>query len=155
MKISHCILLLLFTVSACMPAPENINVPASLPEDFQFEKMGLKTIGATINPEAGTNGILYGNNNALTSLKNPALSIKGEKILTLVTWKQRDDPRWFGAKSPYDFLMIEVLKTNNSFNENQKITYELIKGKTFTTHHETDTGKRIQLITAIRPAVMP
>lgn len=155
MKIRYCILVLLLAILACKQPEVNINEDASLPESFQFDKLDLRTIGSTINSKARTTSILYGNNNALNALINPEESIKGEKILVFITWEQQDDPRWFGAKIPSDFLMMEILKTNDDFSKKEKINYVLEKGKYFKTNIETDLENRIEYITQIQPAIMP
>ena len=157
MKIIHSILIVLLIFSACKQVSENLNEKAALPENFQFEKMGLKAINSIINPQLATTSILYGNNNALKSSVNPELSVKGEKVLVLATWQQHDDPRWFGAKSPSDFLMLEIVKTNDDFKETDKISYEIMKGKNAKSNVEPEMSqqKRIQFITSIEPTVMP
>ncbi|GEM_PF-2264231 len=157
MKVIYNIIIVMLVVFSCGEAPEKVNKSVLLSEIFPFEETGLKAITSVINPQRETTSILYGNDCALESLKTPGLSIKGQKTLVLVTWKQRDDPNWFGAKSPSDFLMLEILKTNEDFSQIEKVSYKMVKSKNTGSNAETGNKqkKRIQLITSIVPAVMP
>lgn len=158
MKIILFLLILLFSSVACQQTPRNINEASSLPANFGIEMANLQTINSIIQPKLGTSSILYGNKNALELLTNPHLSIKGEKVLVLITWQQRDDPRWFGAKSLSDFMTAEVLKTEDDFSQIDKIIYQIIEEESTaekTIKSESNIGQRIEFITSIRPAIMP
>ncbi len=149
-------LVLVVLLSSCKQYAENRNEGASLPQSFDFAKMNLKTIGSVINPDLETTSTLYGNYKALQLLKKPESKKAGEKVLVLITWKQHDDPRWFGAKIPSDLKMIEVLKTESDFSEKNKISYQRYDDKNRIVYADnTDNESRVDFITSIKPAVMP
>lgn len=90
--------------SACgNQAPEAglINTQASLPNSLKFEEMGLKVKSSFINKKAGTMSMLY------------ASGPGSGETLVLVTWKQQDDARWFGAKVPGALNTIEIVAANS------------------------------------------
>lgn len=147
-----------FLLCSCNKAlPENRNEQASLPEKFNFKEMKLKAITTFIHPENHTTSTLYGNENAYNALlHSDSTPSNSSKNLVLITWKQQDDPKWFGAKIPGSLVSIETLKTNTNFKDLQNITYEFLPGG----HLEknipaSDNGKRIKDILAVQPAVMP
>lgn len=117
--------------------------------------MKLKTITTFINTHNYTTSTLYGNENAYKAMLNSG-SINNDKTLVLITWKQKDDPNWFGAKIPGSLVSIETLKTNTTFKDEHNIVYEFLPGS----HSEkiiptSDTDKRIKDILTLQPAVMP
>ncbi|WP_219225817.1 cytochrome P460 family protein [Pedobacter antarcticus] len=155
-RIQYCLLIFGLLFGCQQNHPENRNREASLPASFEFSKLGLKTISSIINPELGTTSTLYGNDNALEELKGLTSNHMVEKTLVLVTWKQQDDPRWFGAKIPSDLKLVEVLKTKSSFKDYENVDYRIYEGRTLGNRKDNLKNEdRIKFITSIQPAVMP
>lgn len=147
-----------FLLCSCNKAlPENRNQSASLPEKFNFEAMKLTTITTFINTQNHTTSTLYGNENACAAILNPdSINNNNHKTLVCITWKQQDDPNWFGAKIPGQLASIETLTTDTHFKDTLNIYYKFLPGG----HSEKNTpipdaNKRIKAILALRPAVMP
>lgn len=156
MKKILCSLAFVVLLTSCRQYNENRNEEASLPQSFDFENLDLITINSIINPSKKLTSTLFGNKEALQQLKLPAGAINKEKVLVLITWKQHDDPRWFGAKTPSDLRMIEVVKAESGFADEDEISYEKYDARGQIT--PKDNGKdrsRIKFITSIIPAVMP
>jgi len=133
-----------------------INKEASLPSSFQFNKMGLKVINSSINKKKETMSTLYGNDLALQSFKSNTPHTSGE-VLALVTWKQKEDEHWFGAKIPGPLLAVELVKTANSGETtNPEIGYERFEGSSLTLNKDT-TGrsKSIAIIFNQKPSILP
>jgi hypothetical protein len=148
-------LLPVILLAACGRA-DNRNDAASLPRTFNFEKLQLKTISTVINPAKGTTSTLYGNANALLALRMPDSARAGEKTLVLVTWKQQEDARWFGARIPAGLEMIEVVKTGTAFKDPAQAQYQRYNEKgTAVSATNDEQQQRIGFITSIKPAVMP
>ena len=69
---------------------------------------------------------LYGNETAIRSLRlqgadamTAAPSYALGAVLALVTWAQRDDPHWFGARipnAPQSIEFVEVQSESNSYS---------------------------------------
>lgn len=101
---------------------EPFNQNASLPEHFDFNAMNLHVVTSSINHKKQIMMTLYGNASAMDELKdNAAKNENKEKILALVTWSQKDDPYWFGAKIPDHLLSVEVIKSTGPFSDNPGI----------------------------------
>lgn len=160
MKITY----ILFTasvliLSACnnrKPVEELLNKKAAIPASFNFSKAGLKVITSSINKKEQTMSTLYGNDLALKTAISGSTNYPQGENLTLVTWKQQDDDRWFGAKIPGDVLSIEVVKTINSGTGEITANYQRFKGKELVA--DTDTAhqqERISYIFSQKPSVMP
>ena len=98
---------------------------------------------------------LYGNDKALKAAGGKEY-IPGE-VFALVTWKQQNDPSWFGAKIPADIKMVEFIrvmppKTGHSSN----IVYGKLEGKNLVPNPDTTLRQqRINYILAQKPSVMP
>jgi len=160
MKITHILFAAsVLIVSACnnsKPVEELLNKKAAIPASFNFSKAGLKVIASFINKKEQTMSTLYGNDLALkTALLGSANYPPGEN-LTLVTWKQQDDDRWFGARIPGDLLSVEVIKTISSNTGNVTTNYQRFTGRelaidTDTTHQQ----ERISYIFSQKPSIMP
>jgi hypothetical protein len=55
-----------------------------------------------VDPKTRTTATLYGNERALAAAhaRGGAPAYTAGAVLALVTWAQRDDPHWFGARIP-------------------------------------------------------
>lgn len=146
-------------LSACnnrKPAEELLNKKAAIPASFNFSKAGLKVITSFINKKEKTMSTLYGNDLALKTAISGSTNFRPGENLTLVTWKQQDDDRWFGARIPGDLLSVEVIKTISSNTESIITNYQRFTGKELTI--DTDTAhqqERISYIFSQKPSVMP
>jgi hypothetical protein len=146
-------------LSACnnrKPAEELLNKKAAIPASMNFSKAGLKVITSSINKKEQTMSTLYGNDLALKTAISGSTNYPPGENLTLVTWKQQDDDRWFGAKIPGDLLSVEVIKTIRSGTGSISTNYQRLTGKELIT--DTDTvhqQERIHYIFSQKPSVMP
>lgn len=155
--------ILVFFLAGCnsQRGPEFINEEASLPQSFGFNKMGLSVITSFINHNNHTMATLYGNSIAVSELNNTIHSEAGsqkhaenrERVLLLVTWSQKDDPYWFGAKVPDQLLSIESLKSTDVFSMRAKIRYQIYRGEG-SRDRTGDKAGRINTILAMKPAVL-
>lgn len=150
--------ILLLALASCKEKPvENRNSEASLPESFGFDQMQLKVISSSINPAAGTMGTLYGNEVAVKAMRSEQTdSTHAKKTLVLVTWKQQDDPKWFGAKIPAGLMLAETLTTSGPFSDTKNISYKKYTGKNLQpVTSSPDDEKRILEILQIKPSILP
>lgn len=144
-----------FFLSCQHPRFENRNEWASFPTSFDFDELNVKAIAVLANPTKGTTSILFGNEQASHELKTMELT-NNDKKLVLVTWKQGDDPHWFGAKIPGDLLTVEVLQTTTSFENINEVAYKLYQGKELILNTEnTSQNDRIVFIKSIKPTIIP
>ena len=134
---------------------EPVNENASLPASFDFNAMNLKVVTSSINHKKQTMMTLYGTDLAIDDLKDNPGKVNGkERILALVTWSQKDDPYWYGAKIPNNLLSVEVIKSKLPFSENTEIVYQKYEGKELKKVNADGTN-RVSTILSMKPSIMP
>lgn len=92
------------------------NRAASLPVNLPYQPLAWNAITMYVDPKAGTMATLYGNDDAMRGVHDRGAIAVGEPIypagaaLALVTWRQRDDPHWFGARIPDPPQTVEFVQ---------------------------------------------
>jgi Haem-binding domain/Cytochrome P460 len=84
------------------------NAAAALPESLPYQPLSWSAITMYVDRNARTVAVLYGNAGAMEAVhprgSNPEAAggpaYPAGSVLALVTWEQRDDPHWFGARIP-------------------------------------------------------
>ena len=157
-KIFYMLLIGTFVLSACNDAEhpvELLNCSAALPPSFKFDDLKLKAMTSLINKKSGTMSVLYANQLGLeNSIKGAKAHVAGE-VISLITWKQKDDDHWFGAKIPGNLQLAELVETVAAPTGLITI-YQRYIGKNLLA--DTDTARRQERIKYIiyqQPSVMP
>ena len=91
-----------FTTPVRSPAGE---LPADLSK--------WSVITATMNVQDGTMSTLYGNDLAIQNARRNSSYPPGS-VLALVTWIERDDGHWFGARIPGEIKSVEFVEVEPS-----------------------------------------
>jgi len=92
--------------TAHVPGQEIVNNPAAaLPASLPHQPLDWRAITMFVDPSAHTMSALYGNDPAMQSVDahasaSGAAAYVSGSVLALVTWVERDDPHWFGARIP-------------------------------------------------------
>lgn len=95
------------------------NRAAELPTDLPFQPLDWSAITVYVDPAAHSTATLYGNTTAMQALPahgdDPANGrqvpqYQAGSVLALVTWEQRDDPHWFGARIPATPRSVEFVQ---------------------------------------------
>ncbi|GAA0541930.1 cytochrome P460 family protein [Chitinophaga japonensis] len=127
-------------------------IPTTLPA-FQFSEKGLKVITSSIDRKQNTMSTLYGNQLAFDHAAEAMdTGYPTGAELTLVTWRQREDPHWFGANIPGTPQSVEVVQVA------APATYRQYAGAALAPVPNTDTlqvNARIKYILAQKPSVIP
>jgi hypothetical protein len=85
------------------------NSAAALSANLPYQPLGWSAITMYVDPSAHTMATLYGDDTAMRSARasqsdpsagRGAPAYSASAVLALVTWVQRDDPHWFGARIP-------------------------------------------------------
>ena len=85
------------------------NRAAALPASLPYQPLGWSAITMYVDPNSNTTATLYGNDDAMRGVLARGIPTAGgtagpaypaAAVLALVTWIQRDDPHWFGARIP-------------------------------------------------------
>ena len=85
------------------------NVQAAVDAGLPYPVMEWKAITTVVDRGAGTTGTLFGNDAAVTAAR-AGVAYPSGAVLGLVTWKQREDPHWFGARIPGDVVSVEFVE---------------------------------------------
>ncbi|MCF0075573.1 hypothetical protein LZD49_34185 [Dyadobacter sp. CY261] len=147
----------LISITGCNKATDPdqlINKPASIPDSLGLSDMQGQVVSSFINKKTQTMGVLYASGPALKSADIIAMDKKG-KTLTLVTWRQQDDPHWFGARIPADLLSVERIMLSDSESA-AELQYQKLAGSNLTgVADTTGRSKRIGFILSLKPSVIP
>lgn len=147
MKINTLLLSVAFLWIACNNQPPEVNHLSQLPEN----PLLLHPITTSTDAKRGTMSTLYGNDLALMRFSmNTLHSYTPGSVLFQVTWKQQEDPVWFGAYIPGKVLLVERI----AFDEKNRIQFTRYS---WGSHPDTigTIRERIELITAQNRAVSP
>jgi hypothetical protein len=74
--------------------------------------MEWKAITAVVDRGAGTTSTLFGNDGAVSAAR-AGLAYPPGAVLGLVTWREREDPHWFGARIPGDVVSVEFVEVGS------------------------------------------
>jgi hypothetical protein len=135
---------------------EVVNAHASaLPASLPYQPLNWNVITLYVDPQAHTMSILFGNAQAIAAAiphagSNAPPSYPAGAVLALVTWVQRDDPHWFGARIPDAPQSVEFVQVAPS------TTYRRFTGPALAEDSAPATAnQREQLILGLQPAELP
>ncbi|MFX8984353.1 cytochrome P460 family protein, partial [Acinetobacter baumannii] len=83
--------------------------------------------------KTNTMSILYGNEIAVKFARAPTGKVyPAGAVLTLVTWKQKEDSHWFGAYIAGNVQQVEKIYFTKTKNADAEPVYEKYNGDSFT-----------------------
>ena len=132
-----------------------LNYDAALTGELaEKNPMQDKVITSWINTKDQTMSTLFGNDTAVKFARaNASSSYPEGSVLSLVTWSQVEDPRWFGANIPEKPRSVEVVRvTENSY------IYQLYMGsplKQIANEKSASPGDRATELLSEHAAEMP
>ena len=131
-----------------------INHKASLPETLPHNPFAWRVIAAGVKTKDATMATLFGNDIAVMHARtNPSQPYPAGSVLSLVTWTEQEDERWFGAKIPGGLKSVEFVTVLDS---KPSYSYEMYAGSPLRTLVEQDErDSRINDILGQRALVMP
>jgi hypothetical protein len=75
--------------------------------------MGWMVITSEVNPAAFTMSTLFGNESAVKYVRSErGTAYPSGAVLSMVTWTQQEDARWFGAKIPSRPTSVEFVSAH-------------------------------------------
>ena len=130
--LKYTIVVFCLTLSACHTKRNvELNQPASVTSQdlLPGNPLQQKVITSSVITTKNEMSTLYGNDMAFQYARfHDDGNYPEGSVLYLVTWKQQDDPRWFGGKIPNTIQSIEIVGFSKK-NENQVVpTYQLFIG---------------------------
>jgi len=137
------------------PTEEDVlNGQAKLPAGLPVAPLEWRTIASSVERAQGKMDLLTGNDLAVRY--SGSGSYPEGSQLALVTWLQRDDPHWFGARIPGSFVSLEVVTVARGADGKLAASYNRYAGDP--ARDMTDPAKaegRKARILGMRAAAMP
>jgi hypothetical protein len=137
------------------------NRAAALPAGLPYPPLGWKPLTLFVDPKTLTITALLGNEQAARAAD--AWSVDANhasgpdyaagSVLALVTWAERDDPHWFGARIPDLPLSVEFVRVDGGKPD----SYRRFAGPSLAEQHpDAQAGmQQAHAIRALVPAVLP
>jgi Haem-binding domain/Cytochrome P460 len=132
---------------------------AALPASLPSQPLGWNVITTYVDPARRTTAVLFGNDEAMKAVHAPgpmgqAAQYPTGATLALVTWTQRDDPHWFGARIPDAPLSVEFVHAGAAGELNG---YRRFAGTGLAEEHAaaTDVKERATFMTTLTLAQLP
>ena len=134
-------------------------LPAGLPTSLPYQPLGWNAITMYVDPATRRTATLFGNEVAMQAVRpredNSAPPRYSEgAVLALVTWAQRDDPHWFGARIPNGLESVELVEVSAAVPATR---YRRFAGAGLAEDHPADevVAQRAGFITSLVPARLP
>jgi hypothetical protein len=93
------------------------NRAATLPPGLPYQPLAWNAITMYVDPRSHTMATLYGNEAAMKAVRAGAsgstestVNPSSGSVFALVTWAQREDPHWFGARIPNTSKSVEFVE---------------------------------------------
>jgi hypothetical protein len=138
------------------------NSAAALPASLPYQPLAWNAITMYVDPQARTMATLYGNDAAMQTVQARRAAAAGGPgapayqagtVLALVTWLQRDDPHWFGARIPSIPQSVEFVEMAAAGQTN----YRRFAGTPLMEDHSAATAaaQRTSFAIGLAPARLP
>jgi Haem-binding domain/Cytochrome P460 len=109
--------------------PKTFNTDAILPPGLALDPLALRLLASSADDTGSTMTTVYANGPALAHARSgePG-SYPAGSVLARVTWAQRDDPHWFGARIPDAARSVETLSVAAGAEGKAAYTYQQVTG---------------------------
>jgi hypothetical protein len=141
--------------SAVIPA---INQSASLTGQLPWNPLQGRVITSLMDNRASTMSTLYGNDFAVRFARSGGRDYPPGSVLSLVTWTEQEDDRWYGAKIPAQVKSVEFVSVSAGPNNQAAYSYERYEGSPMTRTSAADgrtPAVRAAYLLSLRASVMP
>jgi hypothetical protein len=136
-----------------------VNRKAFLVGDLPANPLQWKVVTSSVNTEDSTMSTLYGNDVAVGYARTSSQhNYPNGSMLSLVTWTQREDDRWFGATIPDQVRSVEFISVGVAPDGRPLYSYQKYEGKPLkrvTTQEGGTLTDRTAYLLSQRAAVMP
>lgn len=136
-----------------------LNHSAALVGDLPYNPLQWRVITSWANTEDSTMSTLYGNDAAVSYARtNSKHNYPVGSLLAVVTWRQQDDPRWFGGRIPSEVKSVEFVTIAASSDRRISYEYQEYEGsplKRLSIQQSATPNDRSAFLMAQRAAVFP
>jgi hypothetical protein len=120
------------------------NMQAGVGEGLPYPVLEWKAITTVVDRGAGTAGTLFGND-AAVGAGRAGVAYPAGAVLGLVTWRQREDPHWFGARIPGEVVSVEFVEVGTAVVDRKFV------GKPWREEAGTAAGEILGMKAAVSP----
>jgi hypothetical protein len=135
------------------------NQGAAVLGEIPMNPLAWRVITSFIDPGSGTMSTLYGNDLAVEYARTHSQhDYPVGSVLSLVTWTENEDPRWYGAKIPSQVKSVEFVTAGKGENGVPQYSDEIYAGSPLKKVSDQQSGARparIEYLLSSRAAVMP
>jgi mono/diheme cytochrome c family protein len=147
------------------------NSAAQLPESLPDNPLRWNAITMYVDPKTHTTATLYGNDAAMQAIRAyraHSWTHPAGITLALVTWFQREDPHWFGARIPATPVLVEFVAVDGAeqgspsagpppIEDYGPLGYRRFAGTGLTEDRSPaiNEQKRASFIAGLDPAILP
>ncbi len=136
-----------------------LNERAALAGDLPSNPLQSKVITSAVNQRDSTMWTLFGNDVAVQYARtNSRYDYPAGSMLSLVTWEQQEDSRWFGGRIPAAPRSVEFVTVSMGPGHRMSYSYQEFEGtplkKIFAQEGPTPNERAAYLLSQ-RAAVMP
>jgi len=136
------------------------NRAAALPASLPYDPLKWNAITLYVDPKSRTTATLFGNDTAMQAVHARGANggppaYQAGSVLALVTWAQREDPHWFGARIPDTPQSVEFIQVAAS---GQKSSYRqfVLPGQPNEIQPTASTGElRTNFVLGLAPSRLP
>lgn len=129
---------------------------ASLAPEYLYDAGNQKVIESIINEKKGTMAILYGDDLALQTACDSLHKLNLGAKYTLVTWKQKPMPQWYGTNINAEIYSVEHVKVARRNAAGFVFDYHFKTGEGYKPGDaRPEKSQQIKFITSQRAAVFP
>jgi hypothetical protein len=134
------------------------NAAAALPARLPYQPLGWGAITMYVDPKTHTTATLYGNDAAMTAVhahgagRTEGPAYPAGAVLALLTWAQRDDPHWFGARIPDRPQAVEFVQVTGG---GQQASYQRFARVGLTADQSAAATQRTNFVLGLAPAWLP
>jgi hypothetical protein len=136
-----------------------LNREASVVGNLPANPLHWRVISASMDTDRATMSTLYGNDVAVAYARSHGdHDYPAGAIISLVTWTQKEDPRWYGAQIPNHVQSVEFVFVTAAPDGRPSYTYQRFSGSPLmksSADEASAASARAATILAQRAAVLP
>jgi hypothetical protein len=138
----------------------HLDTDASIQSGLPWRPEDGRVITTWVDANSSTMSTLYGNDVAVNSARSASdiPAYPAGSMVALVTWSQREDERWFGAKIPARVQLVEFETVRNGPANKMEYVYQRFVGgalKQTMVEASITSDKRATYLLSQRAAIMP
>jgi hypothetical protein len=136
------------------------NRAAELPQSLPYQPLRWNVLTMFVDPKVHTISTLFGNDAAMHAVRAGSRNLGAApayptgSVVSLVTWRQREDPHWFGARIPDVPQSVEFAEIDTS---GKAVGYRCFDGPLLKEHvFPFEVGiERSRILLKLTPVTLP